>query len=72
MVNAHEMKRKLSKLLADQGSSVSQFSYLFSILPSGHFIKVRSRLFPNNFFSIYDNLTSEHVPGQLKYDVEAF
>ena len=21
------------------------------------------------FFHIYDNLTSEHVPGQLKYDV---
>ena len=25
--------------------------------------------FPNSLFSIYDDLTLEHVPGQLKYDV---
>ena len=25
--------------------------------------------FPILFFGIYDDLTSEHVPGQLKYDV---
>ena len=25
--------------------------------------------FPNIFLGIYDELTSEHVPGQLKYDV---
>ena len=43
--------------------------YLVHRALSGHFIKVSSRLFPNNFFSIYDNLTSEHVPGQLKYDL---
>ena len=26
-------------------------------------------LFPNIFFGIYDDMTSEHVPGLLKYDV---
>ena len=25
--------------------------------------------FPNISFGIYDDLTSDHVPGQLKYDV---
>ena len=32
-------------------------------------MSVIKAFFPIIYFSIYDNLTSEHVPGQLKYDV---